>query len=449
MVEESLSSGMPRGDSASPALALIVGAARSGTTLLRLILDSHRDIGCPAEAGLPSLIANLGRVWWTIDADLLGDQTGDPLTMETETGPQPGGPGTNGAQRPSGKQVPDLPAEAKVAIRAAAIAPMAHYCSREGKRVYCDKSLDSVRHVEAVRRIFPGARYVLLFRHVMDTVASGIEASPWGFQAYGYQPFVERSPDNFVSALVSYWVSHVQAALSWQEEHPEMCYRIRYEDLVSSPVTVVSEICAFLGVENDPEALDRAFPHARAAKGPGDYKVAFTSGVGLASIGHGKRVPVTMVPPPLLEAANEKLKVLGYKPVDRSWNAEPAYTDGLEPDLNGWGARLSELVRTPHPIAAQERPTMKSFALVAQDDKRLRWIVDVAAGTIVEGDGEVECVITGTAEDLARLLMRDVNAGVLLRSGRIRHLTGREDTDPGDVIEATRLVLEMLGNGDR
>jgi hypothetical protein len=36
---------------AVPRLAVIVGAARSGTTLLRLILDSHPEIGCPPEAG--------------------------------------------------------------------------------------------------------------------------------------------------------------------------------------------------------------------------------------------------------------------------------------------------------------------------------------------------------------------------------------------------------------
>ena len=57
-------------EEASLQLGLIVGAARSGTTLLRLLLDAHREIGCPAEAGLPGLMSHMLRVWGTIDADI-------------------------------------------------------------------------------------------------------------------------------------------------------------------------------------------------------------------------------------------------------------------------------------------------------------------------------------------------------------------------------------------
>ncbi len=52
----------------------------------------------------------------------------------------------------------------------------------------------------------------------MDTVASGIEASPWGFQAYGYAPYVQASPHNSVAALANYWLAHVTAAIEWEEK---------------------------------------------------------------------------------------------------------------------------------------------------------------------------------------------------------------------------------------
>jgi protein-tyrosine sulfotransferase len=428
-----------------PDLLVLVAAARSGSTLLRLILDSHPEIGCPAEAGIPGLIANLGRVWWTIDADLVDDRTGDPL--ETH-GPGEGardGADDGGVNR----QLPDLPAEAKAAIRAAATAPMHHYCAREGKRIYCDKSLDSVYCLEAVRQVFPETRHILLFRHVLDTVASGVEASPWGFNAYGYTQFIQRSPENFVAALVSYWVSHVDAALRWQEAHPGLCHCVRYEDLVTSPGPVVAKLCAFLHVDYDATVLTRALSHERSAKGPGDYKVTFTSTLDPRSIGHGKRVPVDMVPPPLLEAANEKLKALGYESLDRGWNIEPAQTNGRSLELDASGARLSKIIAEERVHAYTGDRPMDSFAVVAQDDERLRWIVDLTKGTIRQGDGEVECVITGTAEDLALLLSGEVNTGVLLRSGRVRYLSAREDAHPANAIEGVQVILETLGNGRR
>jgi protein-tyrosine sulfotransferase len=433
-------------------LAVIVGAARSGTTLLRLILDAHPDIGCPAEAGLPGLMSHMAGVWITIDADVTSDVGDDAPFARHRTEPDGRVIAARAAEDGANGHLQEawsarIPVEAQAWIRQAITTTMSRYCARGEKRLYADKSLDSVYHLPLVHRLFPEARYVLLFRHVMDAVASGIEASPWGFHAYGYGPFVQRSPDNFVAALVDYWLAHVDSALKWEEEHSELCHRVRYEDLVTNPATVVAEIFAFLGVEHDASVLKRAFSRVRSIKGPGDYKVIFTSAVDPASIGRGKRVPVDMVPPPLLEAANEKLKALGYEPLDRSWNAEPPDTKGQARELSGWGVRLAELVsRVRLPASAGRRP-VDSFALVAQDHANLRWVVDLGERTIRQGDGEVECVITGTAQDLASLLSGDSNAGALLRAGRIRHLGADENSNDGEVFEAVRVVLDTLGQG--
>lgn len=444
MVERSLESAAPAShEDSAPELALVVGAARSGTTLLRLLLDAHPDIGCPAEAGIPALIKTLGRVWWTIDADVVDDRGGDPLTTE-EAANSPVGAANNYGIRPEMARLPELSSLAKAAVREAVLGPIRHYCQREGKkRIYCAKSLDSVHHLDAVRDIFPEARYVLLFRHVMDTVASGIEASPWGFHAYGYLPFVQRSPDNFVAALASYWLSHVDAALGWQEAHPHQCHLVRYEDLVSDPATVIAEICSFLGVEPDPTVLARAFARARSAQGPGDYKVTYTSSVHGTSVGHGKRVPVHMLPSPLLDAVNAKLAALGYEPLNREWNTAPnARLRAGEETI--WSLRLRQLMEAVEPPAPNGNAKVGSFAIVADDHPDLRWVIDPAAGEIRQGDGEVESVVTGTVEDLVLMAAEEENVGVLLRSGRIRHLTAREDMPPDAVASEMNSVLDML-----
>jgi protein-tyrosine sulfotransferase len=400
---------------------LLVGAARSGTTLLRLLLDAHGEIGCPAEVGIPSLIQQLGRAWWMLLAEHAG----------------------SGQAWPDGSPQAELPTDVKERIRRAVLEPMSWYCEPGGKRIYCDKSLDSVHHLEAVRQIFPEAQYVLLFRHAMDTVASGIEASPWGFHAYGYGPFVQSSPGNFVAALTNYWLSHVDRALAWEAEHPELCHRVRYEDLVAEPEETLAGIFEFLGVavEVDIPGREHVFVRAATATGPGDYKVAHTSKVHAASVGRGKRVPVSMIPPSLLEALNAKLGALGYEQLGPSWNAEPRA--GILRNGGSVGARLVAMMGAVRIERAQDG-TLGAFAVVAEDDSELRWVIDPAARVVRQGDGEVESVLIGTAKDLASMISGEENPGVLFRSGRVRHLCADSERSSEELVEAINGTLALL-----
>ncbi|MGH2884683.1 MAG: sulfotransferase family protein, partial [Solirubrobacteraceae bacterium] len=136
----------------TPALVVVLAAARSGSSLLRVILDAHPMIGCPGEVGLSALMARLAEAWSVVTA--------------TED--------ANGLHR-------ELPPSALAEVRRAVAALMRAYCRADAKPVFCDKSLESDQYVEMVCALFPDARFLLLFRHVMATVASGLEASTFGF----------------------------------------------------------------------------------------------------------------------------------------------------------------------------------------------------------------------------------------------------------------------------
>jgi hypothetical protein len=337
----------------------------------------------------------------------------------------------------------ELPAEIRAEIVSAAVAPMRHYCRAEGKRMYVDKSLDSFQVLPVVHDYMPSVRYILLFRQVMDAVLSGLEASPWGFQAYGYAPFVHST--NFVAGLVAYWQAHVEGALQWEAEHPELCYRVRYEDLVASPEATVTGIFEFLGVAPDLSVLTTAFHKGAIARGPGDYKVAHTTEISARSIGRGRRVPVNLVPAPLLEATNAALAALGYDTLGERWNSTPGAM-GESRTSGPWGAALENVMSS---LSVPRTDEVEPFAVVAEDYPELRWLVDPRTGAVERGGGTAERAVIGVAEDLVLAIRGDANIGTLQLSGRIRPawMTAAE-RPPGDLLPV-RAVLRLLQEGTR
>jgi hypothetical protein len=226
--------------------------------------------------------------------------------------------------------------------------------------------------------------------------------------------------------------------------HPEMSHRVRYEDLVLEPEATLERLFGFLGVAADMSVLERAFERARMSSGPGDYKVGHTSTVHAASIGRGKRVPVEMIPPALLQAINEKLEALDCAKLDRSWNAEPRVHSSVGDD--GWGRRLSDLMIAISFDNKTRDESVGSFAVVAEDGEDLRWVIDPARRSVSRGDGDVECVLIGTAQALALMISGEENLGVLLRSGQVRFLSAPGEGEPpaGNPAGQAELLLRCL-----
>jgi protein-tyrosine sulfotransferase len=286
-----------------PRFALVVGAARSGTTLVRALLDAHPQVACPAEAGLPALMGQLAQTWRVIHADELESQAqltaGDTPNASTLS--------------------QSVPPDARRWILETIARPIDHYC-RSDEQVYCDKSLESIGHLPIVHELMPDTRVIMVYRHVMDTIASGLEASPWGFNSYGYEPFVQKTPSNFVEALARYWMDQVSPAIAWEAAHVATCCRVRYEDLVRDPKATLGAMQDFLGVTPDLAALTSAFGR-EAHAGPGDYKLDKTSSVHAQSVGRGQQVPVVLIPPALCSMVNQRLVALGYPRLTSEWNA--------------------------------------------------------------------------------------------------------------------------------
>ena len=318
----------------------ILTASRSGSTLLRFILDSHPALACPPETGLGLACGQL--------ASTLG-------TLENSAA----------ASRGPGEEVVASPDTAAV-IRAAIEFGFGGYLRRRGKARWCDKSLDNVQYAGLLAQVFPDAKFICLYRHCMDVIASGVEACPWGLHRFGYDQFVARHPGNSVAAIADYWLLCAHMAMDFEQRYPERCHRVRYEDLVAEPERTAAGIFSFLEVESVPGITRTCFEREHEADGPSDEKIWFTGAVTGGSVGRGTVVPVGAFPPGMLPVLNHVLAALCYRPADEEWNtavgpldprlpAEPA--SGAEPAAGTArpGAGHPELTTTAQAIDARIR----------------------------------------------------------------------------------------------
>jgi len=318
---------------ADPIFVLCNG--RSGSTLLRFLLDAHPEIACPPETNLPALCAQLATVWSLIE--------GAPLSANR------------------GDEPPEIPDAAIAGVRQTMDRLVGSYLARRGKRRYCDKSLGTARFAELLLRVYPEARFVCLYRHPMDVIASGMEACPWGLAGYGFDPYIATSPGNAVLALARFWADNTAITLAAEERFPDRCLRVRYEDLVINPEGVTAGLFAFLEAAPAPGISAACFSAERERSGPADYKIWYTSDISSESVGRGWSVPAGMIAPQVLASINELAGKLGYLPVDGEWGTTAPPRDlrvplALEPESGSVAAGAALVAASSDRTDARKRP---------------------------------------------------------------------------------------------
>jgi protein-tyrosine sulfotransferase len=425
-----LENGHAGGLGEDPAFVLCLG--RSGSTLLRLILDSHPDLACPPETNIPALCSQLAVVWSLIE--------GAPLSLQRGDAP------------------PMIPDAAIAGIRKMMDLMTTPYLKRRRKKRYCDKSLGTAAYAKLLLRIYPDARFVCLFRHPMDMISSGLEACPWGLNGYGFDRYIADSPGNAVMALARYWLDGATAIAAFEENNPESCHRVRYEDLVTDPERIAAGIFDFLGVGQMPRIEEAVFSGEHERFGPADHKIWYTEAISQGSVGRADSLPVGLIPPPVLESMNMLLDKLGYVQVDQSWGTADMPGSLLVPKdgdteweqeqplrLPGADVLADRLVaglaRFDASMAARwDSQRMESFTVVIRQPRSAPWVqhVDLASGRVLsdseyraddagasgspdEDDVGVDWSVVGTSETWRRLLDGDLNMSTALRSNELRY----------------------------
>lgn len=209
----------------------IVGCGRSGTTLLRAMLDSHGALAIPPES------------YFVVPALRAGGSTRTLTPAQVETLLE------TVLAFPSFAEWRLSPEEVREQVRAARPETAAElvrtlyrgYAEQQGKQHYGDKTPYHVRHLDLLAGAFPDARFVHLIRDGRDVAASLVKSH------FG----ASRLPEGALQ-----WRRHVEEGrTAGRRLSAERYHEVRYEDLVATPDETLASVTGFLGLEYDSSML--------------------------------------------------------------------------------------------------------------------------------------------------------------------------------------------------
>lgn len=209
-------------DRSNDAPILIVGAPRSGTTLLATMLNAHPRLYLANETKL--LIDFLPDDTYPVGDP---DQTGERLVQAAESRGIRGTPS------------PDVLANDDRADMATLIRRLFEAVAREhGKERWGEKTAVAYRRLPAIHRAFPDALYIGLHRSLSNVAASYARINPqWG-SAGG----------------LLHWLDFHRAVA--RQGRDFRFHLVRYEELVSDTAGTLREVCDFVGLDYDPVMLE-------------------------------------------------------------------------------------------------------------------------------------------------------------------------------------------------
>jgi hypothetical protein len=212
------------GDRFLTAPGFVLSTVRSGSTLLRVILDSHSQIHAPQELHLRDLTVRAQSKYAIRALDSLGlDERGLEYLLWDRL--------------------------------------LHRELSRAGKQRLVNKTPSDVFIVDRIRECWPDAKLIFLLRHPAAIAASRHATRP--------QDTDERNTE----MVLRYGNALEEARTAYDG------LTVRYEDLARDPARTAQELCAFLGVPWEPAMLDYGKQdHGAFKPGLGDWRDKIRSG---------------------------------------------------------------------------------------------------------------------------------------------------------------------------
>lgn len=187
-------------DHLTPSPVFVLSPVRSGSTLLRLILDTHTKVCAPHELHLRTLTVTTDRKHAIRAISAVGLSDEDLANVLWD--------------RMLNREL-----------------------DRSGKLIVVDKTPQNAESWERIHAFWPRARYIHLRRHPGSIVRSMSEARP------------DVATERHVRRVLQYGehLNRARAVLPGPT--------VRYEELTTAPESVVRDLCSYLGVRYQPRML--------------------------------------------------------------------------------------------------------------------------------------------------------------------------------------------------
>jgi hypothetical protein len=212
----------------------IVGAPRSGTTLLAAMLAAHSRLSCGPETRFFRFLANAdpGKL---IDSESWPGKALEYLfSVKLVDVPVPQHYGLS-REEIFGyleKRPPDIPSILSALTE--------QYMLREGKSRWIEKSPEHLKCVRDIRKYFPNSPIIRIIRDPRD-VALSLQKVPWA-----RRDFLEN---------LMLWRDYDDCSAAFFREDGN-CQTVYYENLVQTPIPELKQLCAFLGEEFEYQMLE-------------------------------------------------------------------------------------------------------------------------------------------------------------------------------------------------
>jgi hypothetical protein len=224
----------------------IIGTERSGTNLIRLILNSHPNIAIPHPPHIMKNFFGLEPSYGPLSGDRNFKLLINDVVRSVELHPYPWGIVLDKEKIFSQARDRSL-----ISIY---FAIYGQYLESTGKKRWGCKSTFMIDHVALVRKYYPNAKFIYMVRDCRDVA---ISAKKTIFNRYS------------VYYTAGLWKKEQQTGMYWLSKlSKDEIFLLRYEDLLTGPEGVVRALCVFLN-EQYIEGMLTFFNGAEAKKSAG------------------------------------------------------------------------------------------------------------------------------------------------------------------------------------
>ena len=208
----------------TPSLVFIISPPRAGSTLLQRMLGAHDRVFTHPEPHLISPAAHLGYFNNVDKAPFDHINAAEALRLFV-------------SGLPNGEQ------DYLAAVRAYTDTMYGKMLQTGKGELFVDKTPANALVLPFLTALYPDAKYILLTRHplaVFSSYANSFFNGDWQ-TAHAFNPILER---------------YVPAMAKFVREQRAPLIEVAYETLVEEPEQTLARVFAFLGIDNDPRAVD-------------------------------------------------------------------------------------------------------------------------------------------------------------------------------------------------